>query len=69
MIDPLAVFDTEATQVETDLSGDDFIALCGNGAWRITWLERSREHGCQWRVKAVRVTTDEPRQARLPYAD
>jgi hypothetical protein len=50
------------------LSGD-FIALCGNGAWRITWLERSREHGCQWRVKAVRVTTDEPRQARLPYAD
>jgi hypothetical protein len=68
---PLALFDTQATQVETDLSGDDFLSLCGNTAWRITWLERSKKRGYQWRVKAERVTSSpagEP-ELRLPYRD
>ena len=66
---PLDVFDTQASTVETDLSGDDFIALCGNTAWRILWWERRGVSG--WRVKAVRVAPEQPREraTRLPYAD
>jgi hypothetical protein len=66
---PLSEFDTKASTVETDLSGDDFLALCGNTAWRVVWWQRVGVSG--WRVKAVRVATADAIQPelRMPYRD
>jgi len=52
------LFTPEARTVEVDLSGDDLLALRGNTAWRIVWLERRGNAG--WKVKAERVTSTEP---------
>jgi hypothetical protein len=54
-------FDSEARTVETELSGDDFIALCGNMGWRLLWQERQANGG--WRVKALRITPGQPEAA------
>jgi hypothetical protein len=60
---PLDAFDTDADCVEAELSDDDLLTLCGNGAWRIVHVEAyERGH----RVKAIRVKADEP---RMPYRD
>ena len=66
---PLSAFDTQASTVECDLSGDDLIALGGNTAWRVLWWERRGVSG--WRVKAERIGSRPLRQRelRLPYRD
>jgi hypothetical protein len=65
------LFNPEASTIEADLSGDDFLALCADTNWRIVWIERRGNAG--WRVKAQRVTTQPEAapmpEARLPYRD
>jgi hypothetical protein len=65
---PLAIFDTAAAIVETELTFDDFLALAGNESWRVVWIERC---AIGWRVRAERITrqaTSQP-ELRMPYRD
>ena len=63
----LAAFNTEAQTIETELSGDDFLALCGDTAWRVLWWER--RGNARWYVKAERIQSQPEADVRIPYRD